>query len=48
MPRTLLIAPAGRSVGLTTAALGLLRALDRQLEIARERRRVPAWHRTAT
>ncbi len=30
MPRTLLIAPAGRSVGLTTATLGLLRALDRQ------------------
>jgi phosphate acetyltransferase len=30
MPRTLLLAPAGRSVGLTTAALGLLRALDRQ------------------
>lgn len=30
MPRTLLVAPAGRAVGLTTATLGLLRALDRQ------------------
>lgn len=30
MPRTLFIAPAGRSVGLTTATLGLVRALDRQ------------------
>ncbi len=30
MPRTLFVAPAGRSVGLTTAALGLVRALDRQ------------------
>lgn len=28
--RTLFVAPAGRSVGLTTAALGLVRALDRQ------------------
>ncbi len=28
--RTLLIAPAGRSVGLTTATLGLVHALDRQ------------------
>ncbi|MFO0648963.1 MAG: phosphate acetyltransferase [Polyangiales bacterium] len=28
--RTLFIAPSGRSVGLTTAALGLVRALDRQ------------------
>ena len=30
MPRTLLVAPAGRAAGLTTATLGLLRALDRQ------------------
>ena len=30
MPRTLLIAPAGHSVGLTTVCLGLVRALDRQ------------------
>lgn len=30
MTRTLFVAPAGRSVGLTTAALGLVRALDRQ------------------
>ena len=30
MPRTLLVAPAGRQVGLTTACLGLVRALDRQ------------------
>ena len=30
MPRTLLVAPAGRNVGLTTASLGLVRALDRQ------------------
>ncbi len=30
MPRTLFVAPAGRNVGLTTAALGLVRALDRQ------------------
>lgn len=30
MPRTLFVAPAGRAVGLTTAALGLVRALDRQ------------------
>lgn len=30
MPRTLLLAPAGRNVGLTTVALGLVRALDRQ------------------
>lgn len=30
MFRTLFVAPAGRSVGLTTAALGLVRALDRQ------------------
>ncbi|MDP1822912.1 MAG: phosphate acetyltransferase [Archangium sp.] len=29
MARTLFVAPAGRSVGLTTAALGLVRALDR-------------------
>ena len=30
MPRTLLVAAAGRQVGLTTACLGLVRALDRQ------------------
>ncbi len=30
MPRTLLIAPAGRNVGLGTVCLGLVRALDRQ------------------
>ncbi|HVP66228.1 MAG TPA: phosphate acetyltransferase [Anaeromyxobacteraceae bacterium] len=30
MARTLLVAPAGRQVGLTTACLGLVRALDRQ------------------
>jgi phosphate acetyltransferase len=30
MTRRLFVAPAGRSVGLTTAALGLVRALDRQ------------------
>jgi phosphate acetyltransferase len=30
MPRTLLVAPAGRSVGLGTVCLGLVRALDRQ------------------
>lgn len=30
MPRTLFVAPAGRNVGLTTASLGLVRALDRQ------------------
>jgi len=30
MPHTLLVAPAGRQVGLTTACLGLVRALDRQ------------------
>ncbi len=30
MPTTLLVAPAGRQVGLTTACLGLVRALDRQ------------------
>jgi phosphate acetyltransferase len=30
MARTLFVAPAGRNVGLTTAALGLMRALDRQ------------------
>ncbi|MBI2395323.1 MAG: phosphate acetyltransferase [Deltaproteobacteria bacterium] len=30
MPRTLLVAPAGRNVGLTTVCLGLVRALDRQ------------------
>ena len=30
MPTTLLIAPAGRHVGLTTACLGIVRALDRQ------------------
>ena len=29
MPRTLLVAPAGRNVGLTTACLGFVRALDR-------------------
>lgn len=29
MPNTLLVAPAARSVGLTTACLGLIRALDR-------------------
>jgi phosphate acetyltransferase len=29
MPRTLLVAPAGRQVGLTTVCLGLVRALDR-------------------
>ena len=29
MPRTLLIAPAGRNVGLTTVCLGFVRALDR-------------------
>ncbi len=30
MPTTILVAPAGRRVGLTTACLGLVRALDRQ------------------
>jgi phosphate acetyltransferase len=30
MPHTLLVAPAGRHVGLTTACLGIVRALDRQ------------------
>ncbi len=30
MARTLFVAPAGRNVGLTTASLGLVRALDRQ------------------
>jgi phosphate acetyltransferase len=30
MPHTLLVAPAGRNVGLTTVCLGLVRALDRQ------------------
>jgi phosphate acetyltransferase len=30
VPRILLVAPAGRSVGLTTVCLGLVRALDRQ------------------
>jgi phosphate acetyltransferase len=30
MPHTLLVAPAGRQVGLTTACLGIVRALDRQ------------------
>ncbi len=30
MPTTLLVAPAGRHVGLTTACLGIVRALDRQ------------------
>jgi phosphate acetyltransferase len=30
MPTTLLIAPAGRQVGLTTACLGIVRALDRK------------------
>jgi phosphate acetyltransferase len=30
MPRTILIAPAGRNVGLTTVCLGFVRALDRQ------------------
>lgn len=30
MAHTLLVAPAGRQVGLTTACLGLVRALDRQ------------------
>jgi phosphate acetyltransferase len=30
MTRTLLVAPAGRAAGLTTATLGLVRALDRQ------------------
>jgi phosphate acetyltransferase len=30
MPHILLVAPAGRQVGLTTACLGLVRALDRQ------------------
>ena len=30
MPRTLLVVPAGRSVGLGTVCLGLVRALDRQ------------------
>jgi phosphate acetyltransferase len=30
MPRTLLVAPAGRHVGLSTVCLGLVRALDRQ------------------
>jgi phosphate acetyltransferase len=30
MARTLLVAPAGRQVGLTTACLGLVRALDRE------------------
>ncbi len=29
MPRTIVVAPAGRQVGLTTACLGLVRALDR-------------------
>jgi phosphate acetyltransferase len=29
MPRTILVAPAGRQVGLTTICLGLVRALDR-------------------
>src|SRR5512138_1509313 len=29
MPQVLLVAPAGRQVGLTTACLGLVRALDR-------------------
>ncbi len=29
MPRTLLVAPAGRQVGVTTVCLGLVRALDR-------------------
>ncbi len=30
MPHTILVAPAGRQVGLTTVCLGLIRALDRQ------------------
>ncbi len=30
MPRTLLVAPAGRHVGLSTVCLGVVRALDRQ------------------
>ncbi|WP_242393919.1 phosphate acetyltransferase [Anaeromyxobacter oryzisoli] len=30
MPHTLLVAPAGRQVGLTSACLGLVRALDRE------------------
>lgn len=30
MPRTLLVAPTGRQAGLTTACLGLVRALDRE------------------
>src|SRR5919204_5973 len=30
MPHTILVAPAGRQVGLTTACLGLVRAFDRQ------------------
>jgi len=30
LPTTILVAPAGRRVGLTTACLGLVRALDRQ------------------
>ena len=30
MPRTILVAPAGRAVGLTTSTLGLIRAFDRQ------------------
>ena len=30
MPQTLVVAPAGRQVGLTTVCLGLVRALDRQ------------------
>ncbi len=30
MPRTVLVAPAGRDVGLSSVCLGLVRALDRQ------------------
>ena len=38
MAHVLLLAPAGRQVGLTTACLGLVRALDRQgVRVARPR-----------
>jgi len=30
VPHTVVVAPAGRQVGLTTVCLGLVRALDRQ------------------
>ena len=39
MPTTLLVAPAGRHVGLTTACLGIVRALDRMGLVVEDRDR---------